>query len=529
VSELRTTTLISSVALALLVVTWATTPQRTSSDVLTGRGDLLFPQFRDPNAAASLELTEFDARTATARPFKVQNRNGRWTIPSAHNYPADGGGRLANIAATLIALRKDDVASENAADYERCDVLDPLDTRLPNVMGRGTRVVVRGAHDEVLADVILGKQVAGHPGFRYVRVPDQKRVYSSNIGDLRVSSAFADWIDRDVLQVQSSDIDAVNLRNYALDRSTGRVEPGETLLLQHGKDNAWTLNGLESNERVDLNKVSALLDSLTSLTITGVLPKPAGINATLSQEVSRTSISVEDRADLARKGFYLAPNGQLVSNRGEVVVKTNRGLYYTLRFGDIAPGAEASTNGANRYLFIMVDFDPSSAKTPGLAAEGAGKARLLRVRFAPWYYIIAADSIKNIRLGRTDLIERVAPRTSSADESKGSIRPAETMTVNDGKVDGWMAAMTNAVEASAGGLVLGGCCEDRRKRERNSGPDPARDSSEHGRKRNGSLTRRRQIPRWGQAAQVTFAPEDRDQVFDFTFAAYSKDRKQDAY
>jgi hypothetical protein len=288
--------------------------------------------------------------------------------------------------------------------------LDPLDTTLPNVTGRGVRLVVRGGRDEVLADVIVGKPVGGHPSMRYVRLPDQKRVYISNVGDLHVSTAFADWIDRDVLQVKSSEIDAVNLRNYALDRSTGRIQPSDTLLLQRNSDDAWMLNGLQSHEEIDLNRVIALLDALTSLKIAGVLPKPANISATLSQERSRASISPEDRADLARKGFYLASNGQLVSNRGEVVVKTERGIYYTLRFGDIAPGVEAPTSDTNRYLFIMVDFDAASARTPGLAAEGAEKARLLRVRFAPWYYVIEADSFKDITPGRADLIAHVVPR-----------------------------------------------------------------------------------------------------------------------
>ena len=57
-----------------------------------------------------------------------------------------------------------------------------------------------------------------------------------------------------------------------------------------------------------------------------VLPKPAGVSETLRQELSRSSISREDQADLSRKGFYLATNGQLVSNRGEIVAKlTARG------------------------------------------------------------------------------------------------------------------------------------------------------------------------------------------------------------
>jgi len=63
-SEIRTTATFGAVALALLLVTWATAPRLTSPAVFAERGELLFPQFRDPNAAASLEVTQFDARNA---------------------------------------------------------------------------------------------------------------------------------------------------------------------------------------------------------------------------------------------------------------------------------------------------------------------------------------------------------------------------------------------------------------------------------------------------------------------------------
>jgi len=54
----------------------------------------------------------------------------------------------------------------------------------------------------------------------------------------------------------------------------------------------------------------------------------------------------------------------------------------------------------------MVDFDPGSARTPGRASEGAEKVELLRARFAPWYYVIAAESFDAIRLQRADLVKR---------------------------------------------------------------------------------------------------------------------------
>jgi hypothetical protein len=407
-------------ALVLLLITWATAPRVTVPTIFAERGEVLFPEFRDPNAAASLEIVEFDARNATVRPFKVQNRNGRWTIPSQHDYPTDAKDRLARTAAAIITLRRDDVASDTAADHGHTGVLDPLDTTLPALTGRGTRLIVRGAQDQVLADVIVGNPVEGRPAFRYIRQPGQRVVYVSNVGNLEISTAFGDWIERDLLQVGADEIDAVNLRNYSLDRTTGQTNPGETMLLQKNAEGNWTINGLRAGERLDPVAVDGLLRNLASLTIVGVLPKPPGITATLGSEITSTVITAEDRADLARKGFYLAPNGQLISNRGEIVVRTTRGVFYTLRFGDIASGTDApaaatatapdapTTPAENRYLFIMVDFDPQSASTPGRASEGAEKAKLLRARFAPWYYVIAANSFDAIRAQRRNLVKSKA-------------------------------------------------------------------------------------------------------------------------
>jgi hypothetical protein len=201
------------------------------------------------------------------------------------------------------------------------------------------------------------------------------------------------------------------------------------LLLQKTPEGAWIMNGLTANEVLDPTAVDDLLKNIAKLTITGVLPKPTGITATLSHPVSNASIAQADRADLARKGFYLAANGQLVSNRGELVVRTNRGIFYTLRFGDVALDADAPASdetsaetaaGAkpvaqreNRYLFIMADFDVQSATTPGRASEGAEKVQLLRARFAPWYYVITANSFARIRIQRNDLLKSKGAGRSS--------------------------------------------------------------------------------------------------------------------
>src|ERR1035438_10709275 len=115
-SEARRTATFGGVALALVLAAWTTAPRVRTPGVFAERGDVFFPQFQDPNAAASLEVIDFDAASASARPFKVENRNGRWTIPSQHDYPAAAKDQLAKTAAAIIALKKDDFASDNAAD-----------------------------------------------------------------------------------------------------------------------------------------------------------------------------------------------------------------------------------------------------------------------------------------------------------------------------------------------------------------------------------------------------------------------------
>jgi uncharacterized protein DUF4340 len=412
-TEARKTAAFVVAALVLTALAWATSPRTTPAASLEDRGQPFFPEFTDPNAATSLEVVEFDEQTSVARPFKVENRNGRWIIPSQRNYPADGGSRLASIAAALIALRKDDIAGENVSDQERCGVLDPLDETLPTPKGRGTRITVRGKNNQVLADVIAGSPVEGRPNFRYVRVPDQKRIYVARLENLDVSTDFEDWIERNLLLVDRKEIDEVVVRNYTTDPKSGNVEEHETLRLRKkgpGSEDTWTLDDAQPGEKINAFNMNLLVTRLVDLAIVDVRPKPAGVTATLSK-AGDARITQADVADLAGKGFYFTQTGQLLSNQGEVLVHTTSGVFYVLRFGEIAYGVSAAAAAAaNRYLFISVGFDSSAA---GGTPPDDARARLdvLRARFAPWYYVVSDDNFKKIRLSRRELLlPPAAPR-----------------------------------------------------------------------------------------------------------------------
>ena len=394
------------VALLLVAVAWATTPRRVTPAVLQDRGRPFFPDFTDPNAATSLEVVEFDEQTSVAKPFKVLNRDGRWTIPSHDDYPADASNRLSTIAASIIALRKDDVASDKASDQERCGVLDPSDDTLPTGKGRGTRLAVKGHNDKILADIIIGHPIEGRPNWRYVRLPDQRRTYVARVDSLDISTRFEDWIERNLLQVERLDIDQIIIRNYSTDPKTGGVNQREMLILRRTGRDVWVADGMTAGTALDTFKMNLLVTKLVDLTILDVRRKPAGVTATLTGPPGGRFLQA-DVADLASKGFYFTADGDLLSNQGEVVVHTTTGIFYILRFGEVAYGAPDS-----RYLFITVGFDPNAAPGP-MPEPVRRRLDVLRARFAPWYYLVSNDNFKKIRLERRELVQkRAAPARS---------------------------------------------------------------------------------------------------------------------
>ena len=151
-SELRLTKSLAGAALLLALVAWATAPRNITPSAFRDIGETFFPDFQDPNEAMTLEVIEFDDATAAARPFKVTNRNGLWTIPSHHDYPADGEDRLAQTAAGVIGIVKEDIRSDNVADHAALGVIDPLDETSTTLVGRGKRVTLKGEGETVLAE-----------------------------------------------------------------------------------------------------------------------------------------------------------------------------------------------------------------------------------------------------------------------------------------------------------------------------------------------------------------------------------------
>jgi hypothetical protein len=452
-SESRRTLTFGGAALALAAIALLTAPRHATPDALMDRGELFFPEFDNPNEAASLEVVAYDEETSSASAFKVTNQDERWTIPSHHGYPADGADRLAKTAAGVIGIRKDDFRSDNAADHEKFGVIDPLDETNPAVTGRGRRVTMRGANEQVLADFIVGKALEERDGFRFVRLPEQKRVYVAKM-DIDISTKFEDWIERDLLQVDPWNIEEVVLRDYSIDERTLRVDERDTVTLTK-KDGSWRTDRMRQDQEVAWDRMNGLLTALDDLKIVGVRPKPEGLSAGLKRvdQDGGLSISEPDLLSLQSKGYYFTRDGSLLSNEGELRVRTQDGILYTLRFGEIVYGQgeaismgagasdeEGSGPGENRYVFITAEFlegrvpEPPRPAGKGFAdkpedqwtdedrrnkeatdkhEEWAAKVQKAREladrlngRFADWYYVIPSEAFNKVHLTRADLVTK---------------------------------------------------------------------------------------------------------------------------
>ncbi|MCK4774424.1 MAG: DUF4340 domain-containing protein, partial [Candidatus Krumholzibacteria bacterium] len=313
-SETRKTLIFAAAAAALVLIALVTAPKHVTPDAFSDLGEQFFPEFTDPNAARTLEVIEFDETTGSARPFKVTFKNGRWTIPSHYDYPADGQDRLAETAAGLIGITKDDFRTDNVSDYPACGVINPLDESVVKLQGRGKRVTIKGENDVVLADIIIGRtyEDRDRTGFYLVRVPDQKRVYGSRI-DIDISTKFNDWIEADLLMVEKDQIQSVVLKDYSINERTRKIEDRDELILTRPEDDEWLANNMSEDQQVDGYKMNNFLKSLDELTIEGVRPKPDGLTTSLNQASEGITVGTGDMLSLQSKGFYFASNGRLLS------------------------------------------------------------------------------------------------------------------------------------------------------------------------------------------------------------------------
>ncbi|MBX3449060.1 MAG: DUF4340 domain-containing protein [Planctomycetaceae bacterium] len=328
-----------SVVIAVMAAPSTPKPPAEFADV----GTPFFPEFEDPLAATALEVVGYSEDTAEARIFRVEFKDGVWKIPSRFNYPADGKDRLGKTATSMLGIKKESLAGRLEAEHEEFGVIDPM-SESTALKGRGQRIKLQGPDNKTFADIIVGKQVPGRSGFYYVRRADEKPTYIAKL-DLSLSTKFADWIETDLLKLDGNRLTGINIDKYSVDLDQGRIvgrDPSE--LTRKSSSDPWKLDGIdEATEEVNADEVRKLVNALDDLKIMGVRTKPVKLSRDLALDEG-IQLNAAIAADMQSKGYFFAksPEGgqQLVSKEGEVIARTDQGVVYDLRFGDVFNGTE---------------------------------------------------------------------------------------------------------------------------------------------------------------------------------------------
>ncbi len=356
-------------------------------------GQPFYPDFVKTDVARSLIVNSLDELAVKRQTFEIKQEDGLWQIPSHEGYPAEAAQRLAQTSASLMGITRDSLVGRSVADHVKFGVIDPRGEDIVNMDAVGQSITLRDANDDVLVDLIIGKEATSDgdrssPGqlmqqdegtYYYVRRQDESNVYRIPL-QIDLSTKFADWIEPDLLQIEADKVVAVKLNNYQIEQRGGGMfggaptllkKPGDQIALaRESSTDDWTIEDIaEETETLKSDEVSSIVGVLDDMAIVDVKRKPtldgqmlldADLNYSLTPEQAKLmsvrtqqeldqlsneqklefqSLQVaiaELQQDLQSRGFNFGSTGEkleLVSAGGEVQAATSDGLLYTLHVG----------------------------------------------------------------------------------------------------------------------------------------------------------------------------------------------------
>lgn len=412
-NEITKTSIFIAVAIVLFFIAVLIQPRAPKMVPEKMVGRTLLESFTDPLDIKSLQIVKYDKQAGEAVDFRIAEIDGKWSIPSNQNYPADAADQMSNVVADFYDKKVLSVAysdqSSNAEMREVHAMYGVVDPQSPNIFNPedvGTKVTVTGDSQRILANLIVGKEVTDAPGQCYVRIPDQNSVYTIETSTANLSTRFDDWIQKNLLEISSFDLKSLEIDDYDIDT---HPLTGEMFSRVHGKmtfdydpmssGEKWKLTyytkadektnkvddkTLGPDEAIDEEKLDKMRSAIDDLKIVDVLRKPESLAKALRENAPVQKLLNEPV--LIRAGFHPAEvikrDGttvmKLVSSQGALSVKMKDGVVYQLNFGDLAgtqsrsesaESTEAAENEAlkvDRYLLVIAEFDESLLEQPAI-------------------------------------------------------------------------------------------------------------------------------------------------------------------
>ena len=423
----KTTTFIV-VAAVLCAGAWFSIPGKPhESQQQQIAGGKLFPTFTQPGAVDSLKILQFDQKGSKPIALEVAKIDNLWVIPTHGKYPADAKDHLAAAANSLIDLKILGLApgfdpgsppmSEEGSARRTMNLASSIPIRTPSKFtdtGIGTEITMKDAAGHEVASAIIGKPVPDQSEDQatkqcYVRETGKEPVYIVQLDPSNISVKFGDWIEKNLLNINTMDLKQVHINDYSIetvvDKATNRaykmpVPHGEYRVDVASGDQPWKLvedigfdekldkvpRKMAADEELNTQSLDAMKSALDDLKIVDVERKPAQVPADLRVRNIDEATADTLMQTLVQRGFVPVPVDpkkpdvlDIVSKFGEINLQMNDGARYILRFGNTtgasstgdakdkkAEGADNSAGGMDRYLFVMADFNQDAIPKPAM-------------------------------------------------------------------------------------------------------------------------------------------------------------------
>mgnify|MGYP002621436852 CR=1 FL=1 len=400
----KTLAFVTAGVLAILAA-FVVAPREDTFDVESLVGERL--NDFDIDAPKRLKIVKFNPETASKSEFEVAEDNGLWTIPSKQGYPADATRQMAEAATCLIDREVLRIAASDASQHAALGVVDPTSSDLDSrAEGVGIRVVMSDNNNDVLTDMIVGNPVKDAEDQYFVRRANQDVVYVVKLDPEKLTTQFEDWIEDDLLKINSFDIRKLVIKDYSAEMmlSLSGIQMdwdrrAEMTLTYDNDSSTWEAESLTKfdkgskqfvdyqlaeDEELNQDALKGLADALDDLLIVDVERKPAGLSADLKagEDFLKDDAGVRS---LMMRGFApvaIGPNKEsdILSTEGEVKCSLQDGVEYVLRFGNLqmetesgeskpaesADGEAPKGDNIHRYLFVMAQFNENMIEKPEL-------------------------------------------------------------------------------------------------------------------------------------------------------------------
>ena len=235
---------------------------------------LTFLRFRDQNRTVDTNMgqklfTDLPVnRVASVSIADAENKvtlvkgDQAWQVQERSGYPADFG-ELRDTVVKLSRLKIGRSFTGSSDSLMRLSLLDPSSAE---ARGKGTRMTLKDASGNVLADVIIGqtrKTDDGASGGQYLKKADAETVFLVDGSFRFLKSAPADWLKKEILDIKAEDIASVTC--YAGDGPNPVYS-----LTRPEKGKAPQLDPVPSGRKADSAKIDQVFDALAPLTLDDV-------------------------------------------------------------------------------------------------------------------------------------------------------------------------------------------------------------------------------------------------------------------